>query len=192
MESLIGQGRDRFLRGISIIPEAHFCLWPMGFEKKPLSDELLCQSSEVGRGAERAGWTVVRRGSRSMALLDAASATSSSAWWLAMRIKGETPESWRRSWRRCRPAWRFGSTPVVCRSPCCPATTARDNCPNLTPLLAWALYNAAPAFYCMACVRTRPRVTTFELFPGARFPVASSAPGAGQALTSSACAFAPD
>ncbi|HPV23427.1 MAG TPA: DNA-binding protein YbiB, partial [Casimicrobium sp.] len=147
---------------------------------------------EVGRGARGA------RGLETDAAREAFAALLSGevndiqlgAWWLAMRIKGETPvelaafvEAMQASL-----AWRVRSDKPVAVLPC---YNGARQLPNLTPLFAWALAQRGVKVL-LHGVRSDPaRVTTFELFTALGFPIAEQASEAERALTSVGMAFAP-
>jgi len=147
---------------------------------------------EVGRGARGA------RGLETDAAREAFAALLSGevndiqlgAWWLAMRIKGETPmelaafvEAMQASL-----AWRVQSDKPVAVLPC---YNGARQLPNLTPLFAWALAQRGVKVL-LHGVRSDPaRVTTFELFTALGFPIAEQASEAERALTSVGVAFAP-
>lgn len=148
---------------------------------------------EVGRGARGARGLDSGAARESFAaLLDGGvSDVQLGAWWLAMRIKGETPEELAAFVEAMQASLAFridaGGVPVAVL----PCYNGARQLPNLTPLLAWALVQRGTRVLLHGARQDPTRVTTFELFQALGFPVASSAPGAEQALTSSACAFVP-
>jgi anthranilate phosphoribosyltransferase len=111
------------------------------------------------------------------------------AWWLAMRIKGESEEELTAFERAMQDTLSFrvvSSKPVVVL----PCYNGARQLPNLTPLLAWSLANLG-VHVLLHGVRSDPtRVTTFELFNALDFPVASDADHANRALHERGFAFA--
>jgi anthranilate phosphoribosyltransferase len=112
------------------------------------------------------------------------------AWWIAMRIKGETAEELAAFEHAMQDSIAFRVTfdrPVIVL----PCYNGARQLPNLTPLLAWALAKRnVPVL--LHGVRTDPaRVTTFELFSALQFPIASDKNEAEIALREQGFAFTP-
>ena len=147
---------------------------------------------EVGRGA---------RGSRGLephiareaftALLNGEiSDVQLGAWWLAMRIKGETAEELAAFVEAMQStlAFRLTSNAPVVLLPC---YNGARQLPNLTPLLAWTLAERGVRVL-LHGVRADPsRVTTCALFEALGFPVVADGEAAERALVSTRFAFAP-
>jgi anthranilate phosphoribosyltransferase len=138
---------------------------------------------EIGRGA---------RGARGLAHPDAYASfiallngeiddVQLGAWWLAMRIKGESEDELRAFEQAMQVSISFrvtSDTPVVVL----PCYNGARQLPNLTPLLAWALAKKNVRVL-LHGVRSDPtRVTTFEMFNALQFPVARDASEAHTAL----------
>jgi anthranilate phosphoribosyltransferase len=138
---------------------------------------------EIGRGA---------RGARGLAPADAYASFTAllkdevndvqlGAWWLAMRIKGESDEELAAFEQAMQDTLSFHvehDGPVVVL----PCYNGARQLPNLTPLLAWTL---AKENICVLLhgVKSDPtRVTTFEMFNALQFPVARDADEANKAL----------
>ncbi len=148
---------------------------------------------EVGRGARGARGLDAATAREAFAALLAGgvSDVQLGAWWLAMRIKGETAEELAAFVDAMQASLAFtvaaGSAPVAVL----PCYNGARQLANLTPLLAWALAQRGTRAL-LHGVRADPtRVTTFELFQALGFPVAESANDAEHALTSRGFAFAP-
>jgi anthranilate phosphoribosyltransferase len=147
---------------------------------------------EIGRGA---------RGARSLtpelayesftALLDGEiDAAQLGAWWIAMRIKGESAEELAAFERAMQDTIAFR---IECDRPAIvlPCYNGARQLPNLTPLLAWALAQKG-AKVLLHGVRSDPtRVTTHDLFAALQFPVAHNAQEATTALHEHSVAFTP-
>ncbi len=145
---------------------------------------------EIGRGS---------RGARGLAHADARASFLSllndeigdvrlGAWWLAMRIKGETPEELAAFESAMQETLSFR---VRCDFPCVilPCYNGARQLPNLTPLLAWALAKRGVRVL-LHGVRSDPtRVTTHELFSALQFPIAREAEEAERALRERGFAF---
>lgn len=147
---------------------------------------------EVGRGARGArGLDGATAREAFAALLQGnVSDIQLGAWWLAMRIKGETPDELAAfvDAMQASIAFRVTSEKPVVVLPC---YNGARQLPNLTPLFAWALAQRGVRVL-LHGVRADPsRVTTFELFEALRYPVAASSPATEQALTTHGFAFAP-
>jgi len=147
---------------------------------------------EVGRGARGARGLDADAAREAFAALLAGEVTEIQlgAWWLAMRIKGETPvelaafvEAMQASL-----AWRVRSDKPVAVLPC---YNGARQLPNLTPLFAWALAQRGVKVLLHGVRRDPTRVATFELFSALSFPIAEQASEAERALTSVGMAFAP-
>ncbi len=147
---------------------------------------------EVGRGARGARGLEPHIASEAFtALLNGEiSDVQLGAWWLAMRIKGETAEELSAFVDAMQAAVAFqvaSSEPVVVL----PCYNGARQLPNLTPLLAWALTQRGGKVL-LHGVRADPtRVTTFALFEALGFAIVQSAAEAERALTSTGFAYAP-
>ena len=147
---------------------------------------------EVGRGARGARGLEPHIARQAFtALLDGeVSDVQLGAWWLAMRIKGETAEELAAFVEAMQATLAFqvtSSEPVVVL----PCYNGARQLPNLTPLLAWALAQRGGKVL-LHGVRTDPsRVTTFALFDALGFVIAQCGKDAERALTSDGFAFAP-
>ena len=147
---------------------------------------------EVGRGAKGA------RGLNAATAQDAFTALLAGevsdiqlgAWWLAMRIKGETPEELAAfvAAMQATLAFRVKSTQPVVVLPC---YNGARQLPNLTPLLAWALAQMGVCVLLHGVRQDSTRVTTFELFQALNFPITETADAAEAALAERRMAFAP-
>jgi anthranilate phosphoribosyltransferase len=138
---------------------------------------------EIGRGARGArGLESARARESFLSLLsDDVDDVQLGAWWLAMRIKGETPEELAAFETAMQETLSFR---VRCDFPTVvlPCYNGARQLPNLTPLLAWALAKRGVRVL-LHGVRSDPtRVTTFELFNALQFPVALDAARAERAL----------
>jgi anthranilate phosphoribosyltransferase len=138
---------------------------------------------EIGRGARGArGLDAARARESFLALLsDDIDDVQLGAWWLAMRIKGETPEELAAFETAMQETLSFR---VRCDFPTVvlPCYNGARQLPNLTPLLAWTLAKRGVRVL-LHGVRSDPtRVTTFELFNALQFPVARDAAEAERAL----------
>ncbi len=147
---------------------------------------------EIGRGASGARGldTEAARSSFAALLAGDVSDVQLGAWWLAMRVKGETPGELAAfvDAMQTTLAWRVRSDEPVVVLPC---YNGARQLPNLTPLLAWALAQRSVRVL-LHGVRADPtRVTTCELFSELGFPVVERAFDAEQALTSDGLGFAP-
>jgi anthranilate phosphoribosyltransferase len=147
---------------------------------------------EVGRGARGARGLDADAARAAFAALLEGEVTDIQlgAWWLAMRIKGETPVELAAFVEAMQVslAWRVRSDKPVAVLPC---YNGARQLPNLTPLLAWALAQRGVNVV-LHGVRSDPtRVTTYELFVALGFPITEQAPDAERALTSNGMAFAP-
>ena len=147
---------------------------------------------EVGRGARGARGLEphIAREAFAALLNGEISDVQLGAWWLAMRIKGETAEELAAFVEAMQATLAFHVTsaePVVVL----PCYNGARQLPNLTPLLAWALSQRG-AKVLLHGVRADPsRVTTFALFEALDFAIAQSGIDAERALTSTGFAFAP-
>ena len=148
---------------------------------------------EVGRGARGArGLDAATASEAFAALLDGGvSDIQLGAWWLAMRIKGETPDELAAFVAAMQASLAFrvdaGGAPVAVL----PCYNGARQLPNLTPLLAWALAQRGTRTLLHGVRQDPTRTTTFELFQALGFPVAESGLEAEHALTSRGLAFAP-
>lgn len=112
------------------------------------------------------------------------------AWWLAMRIKGETPDELAAFVEAMQAslAFRIKSVQPVVILPC---YNGARQLPNLTPLLAWALTQRGVRVL-LHGVRSDPsRVTTFALFEALTFPITETAATTEAALAERGFAFTP-
>jgi anthranilate phosphoribosyltransferase len=112
------------------------------------------------------------------------------AWWLSMRIKGETPEELAAFDRAMQDSIAFR---VSCQQPLIvlPCYNGARQLPNLTPLLVWALAKRG-ARVLLHGVRNDPsRVTTFQLFSALQFPIANDVAQANAALRERGFVFTP-
>ena len=147
---------------------------------------------EIGRGARGARGLEphIAREAFTALLNGEISDVQIGAWWLAMRIKGETAEELAAfvDAMQATLAFRITSNQPVIVLPC---YNGARQLPNLTPLLAWALAQRGGKVL-LHGVRADPsRVTTFALFEALGFGVAQSGADAEQALISTGFAFAP-
>ena len=147
---------------------------------------------EVGRGAKGA------RGLNSAIAQEAFAALLSGevsdlqlgAWWLAMRIKGETPDELAAFVEAMQATLTFSvrsSQPVVIL----PCYNGARQLPNLTPLLAWALAQRGVRVLLHGVKQDATRVTTYELFQALNFPITETAATTEAALTAHNMAFTP-
>ncbi len=151
---------------------------------------------EVGRGARGARGLAGATAQAAFAALLAneVSDVQLGAWWLAMRIKGETPEELAAFVDAMQASLAFrikapteSAHPVVIL----PCYNGARQLPNLTPLLAWALAQRGVRVL-LHGVRSDPtRVATFELFEALGFPVSDTAIATEAALESHGLAFTP-
>jgi len=147
---------------------------------------------EIGRGARGARGLEphIAREAFTALLNGEISDVQLGAWWLAMRIKGETAEELAAFVEAMQATLAFQ---VTCAEPVVvlPCYNGARHLPNLTPLLAWALAQRGGKVL-LHGVRADPaRVTTFALFEALGFPVARFGEDAERALTSGGFAFAP-
>jgi anthranilate phosphoribosyltransferase len=138
---------------------------------------------EIGRGA---------RGARGLAHTDAYASFTSllkdevddvqlGAWWLAMRIKGESEEELAAFEQAMQDSISFRAEydgPVVVL----PCYNGARQLPNLTPLLAWALAKKNVRVLLHGVRNDPTRVTTFEMFNALQFPIARDASEANKVL----------
>jgi len=150
---------------------------------------------EVGRGAKGARGLeplIAREGFRAL-LAGEVSDVQLGAFWLAMRIKGETLEELSAFVEAMQEslAFRVEATQPVVILPC---YNGARQLPNLTPLLAWALAQRGVPVLLHGVTADPSRVTTFELFNalGALgFPVTETAADTQRALAEKRIAFTP-
>ena len=147
---------------------------------------------EIGRGARGARGLEphIAREAFTALLNGEISDVQLGAWWLAMRIKGETAEELAAFVDAMQATLAFR---VMCVEPVIvlPCYNGARQLPNLTPLLAWALAERGGKVL-LHGVRADPsRVTTFALFEALGFAITQSAVDAERALTSTGFAFAP-
>lgn len=145
---------------------------------------------EVGRGARGARGldAVTAREAFSALLANEVSDIQLGAWWLAMRIKGETADELAAfvAAMEASLAFRVQSAKPVVLLPC---YNGARQLPNLTPLFAWALAQRG-ARVLLHGVRSDPtRATTFELFEALGFPITETAVATETALVSHGFAF---
>ena len=147
---------------------------------------------EVGRGAKGA------RGLNAATAQDAFTALLAGevsdiqlgAWWLAMRIKGETPDELAAFVEAMQSALAFrvkSAQPVVVL----PCYNGARQLPNLTPLLAWALAQRGVPVLLHGVTQDSTRVTTYELFQALNFPITDTAAATEAALAQQNIAFTP-
>lgn len=147
---------------------------------------------EIGRGARGARGLDFAAARESFAALLAGevSAVALGAWWMAMRVKGETPDELAGFVDAMQSSRAFA---VHAAGPLAvlPCYNGARQLPNLTPLLAVALARRGVRVL-LHGVRADPgRVTTFELFAALGLPVAETALSAEQALAARGIAFLP-
>lgn len=147
---------------------------------------------EVGRGARGARGleSQIAREAFTALLNGEVSDVQIGAWWLAMRIKGETPEELAAFVDAMQATRAFAVTsadPVVVL----PCYNGARQLPNLTPLLAWTLAQRGGRVLLHGVSADPTRVTTFSLFEALGFAVARSRSDAEHALSSTGFAFAP-
>ena len=147
---------------------------------------------EVGRGARGARGldAATARDAFTALLAGEVSDIQLGAWWLAMRIKGETPDELVAfvEAMQASTAFRIKSVQPVIILPC--YNGARQLL-NLTPLLAWTLAQRGVRVLLHGVRNDPTRVTTFELFEALRFPVTETAATNEAALDSRGLAFTP-
>jgi anthranilate phosphoribosyltransferase len=147
---------------------------------------------EVGRGAKGArGLNAATAQEAFTALLNGeVSDLQLGAWWLAMRIKGETPDELAAFVDAMHAALAFrvkSEKPVVIL----PCYNGARQLPNLTPLLAWALAHRGVSVLLHGVKQDATRVTTYELFQALNFPVTETASATEAALAAQKIAFTP-
>jgi anthranilate phosphoribosyltransferase len=147
---------------------------------------------EVGRGAKGArGLNAATAQEAFTALLAGeVSDLQLGAWWLAMRIKGETPDELAAFVDAMHAALAFqvkSEKPVVVL----PCYNGARQLPNLTPLLAWALAQRGVSVLLHGVKQDATRVTTYELFQSLNFPITESASKTETALAETKIAFTP-
>ena len=147
---------------------------------------------EVGRGAKGArGLNAATAKEAFTALLvGEVSDIQLGAWWLAMRIKGETADELAAfvEAMQATVAFRVKSTQPVIVLPC---YNGARQLPNLTPLLAWALAQRGVPVLLHGVKQDSSRVTTYELFQALNFPITETADATEAALANRNMAFAP-
>jgi anthranilate phosphoribosyltransferase len=138
---------------------------------------------EIGRGARGARGLAREDAYASfMALLNSAvDDVQLGAWWLAMRIKGESDEELAAFEQAMQDSISFR---IECDKPVVvlPCYNGARQLPNLTPLLAWALAKKNVHVLLHGVKSDPTRVTTFEMFNALQFPVARDADEANKAL----------
>ena len=112
------------------------------------------------------------------------------AWWLAMRIKGETAEELAAfvDAMHSTLAFRVKSDRPVAVLSC---YNGARQLPNLTPLLAWALTQLGGRVLLHGVKHDSTRVTTHELFAALNFPITESVETTERALIERNMAFTP-
>jgi anthranilate phosphoribosyltransferase len=147
---------------------------------------------EVGRGAKgaRGLHAEVAREAFTALLNDEVSDIQLGAWWLAMRIKGETAEELAAfvDAMQATLAFRVPAEQPVVVLPC---YNGARQLPNLTPLLAWSLSQRGVPVLLHGVRHDTTRVTTYELFAALNFPICETADHAGAALAAQKIAFTP-
>ena len=115
------------------------------------------------------------------------------AWWLAMRIKGETSVELAAFVNAMQDALAFRVTNVKNTQPVVvlPCYNGARQLPNLTPLLAWALAQMDVCVLLHGVKADASRVTTFELFQALNFPITETAEATDAALAERHLAFTP-
>ena len=147
---------------------------------------------EVGRGAKGARGLNAAIAQEAFAALIAGEVSDIQlgAWWLAMRIKGETPDelaAFVEAMRRTL-AFQVKSLQPVVILPC---YNGARQLPNLTPLLAWALAQKGVKVFLHGVKHDSTRVTTYELFEALNFPISETADATEAALNERSMAFTP-
>ena len=147
---------------------------------------------EVGRGAKGARGLNASTAQDAFAALLAGEVSDIQlgAWWLAMRIKGETPEELAAFVEAMQAtlAFRIKSSQPVIVLPC---YNGARQLPNITPLLAWALARMGVRVLLHGVKQDSTRVTTYELFQALNFPITETATLTDAALAARNMAFAP-
>lgn len=147
---------------------------------------------EVGRGAKGARGLNASTAQDAFAALLAGEVSDIQlgAWWLAMRIKGETPEELAAFVEAMQAtlAFRIKSSQPVIVLPC---YNGARQLPNITPLLAWALARMGVRVLLHGVKQDSTRVTTYELFQSLNFPITETATLTDAALAARNMAFAP-
>ena len=147
---------------------------------------------EVGRGAKGARGLNSATAQEAFAALLAGEVSDIQlgAWWLAMRIKGETPEELAAFVEAMQAtlAFRIKSTQPVVILPC---YNGARQLPNLTPLLAWALGSYGVGVLLHGIRQDSTRVTTYELFQALNLPITETAAATETALAERNMAFTP-
>ena len=145
---------------------------------------------EVGRGAKGArGLDSATAQEAFAALLNGeVSDVQLGAWWLAMRIKGETPDELAAFVEAMQftLAFRIKSARPVVVLPC---FNGARQLANLTPLLAWALAQRGVCVLLHGVRQDATRVTTYELFEALKFPITDAATATETALVQHNMAF---
>ncbi len=147
---------------------------------------------EVGRGAKGARGlnAATAQGAFAALLAGEVSDIQLGAWWLAMRIKGETPEELAAFVEAMQATIAFcpkSTRPVVVL----PCYNGARQLPNLTPLLAWTLAQRGVPVLLHGVKQDSSRVTTYELFQALKFPITETADATEAALAERNMSFAP-
>ena len=147
---------------------------------------------EVGRGARGARGldAATARAAFAALLAGEVSDVQLGAWWLAMRVKGETPEELAAFVEAMQAtlAFRVASSQPVVVLPC---YNGARQLPNLTPLLAWALVQRGVRVLLHGVKHDSTRVTTYELFEALKLPITVTAVATETALAARGLAYAP-
>ena len=151
---------------------------------------------EVGRGAKGARGLNAAAAKEAFAALLAGEVSDIQlgAWWLAMRIKGETLDELAAFVDAMQATLAFNvkarvkSTEPVVVLPC---YNGARQLPNLTPLLAWSLAQRGVPVLLHGVKQDSSRVTTYELFQALKFPISETADATEAALAERNMAFAP-
>ena len=151
---------------------------------------------EVGRGAKGARGLNAATAQEAFAALLAGEVSDIQlgAWWLAMRIKGETPEELAAFVDAMQATLAFHvKARVKSRQPVVvlPCYNGARQLPNLTPLLAWALAQHGVPVLLHGVKQDSSRVTTYELFQALKFPISETADATEAVLAERNMAFAP-
>ena len=147
---------------------------------------------EVGRGIRGArGLDAIAAKNAFSALLEGeVNDIQLGAWWLAMRIKGETAEELAAFVDAMHSTLVFrikSDRPVAVLS----CYNGARQLPNLTPLLAWALTQLGTRVLLHGVKHDSSRITTHELFAALNFPITESAETTEYALIERSMAFTP-
>jgi anthranilate phosphoribosyltransferase len=147
---------------------------------------------EVGRGAKGArGLNATTAEEAFTALLAGeVSDIQLGAWWLAMRIKGETPEELAAFVEAMQASLAF-CVKSARRVVVLPCYNGARQLPNLTPLLAWTLAQRGVPVLLHGVKLDSTRVTTYQLFQALNLPITETANATEAALSERNMAFTP-